>query len=208
MKVRSVVPWLVAAVCLSWLGSAQAAEDAIQVLRAAVDKDGKITPYVLGPNDLIQLHVLEEDYMNVQRRLGSDGRVSFPLIESMTLAGLTVEAATAQIRALLAQDYLVDPKVTLTVIEASPRTFNIIGAVKDGGAYPILGESISLVDAIAMAGGAAPGAKLSSVTVTRTEPGRPKQVQELNVEKMIKDPRTDAFRVRPGDTIFVPDKLF
>lgn len=207
MNLGTAARWLVAGMWLCCVGIASAAEDPVQALRNAVNREGAPTPYVLGPNDLIQLNVYGEEDLNVSRRIGSDGRVSFPLIEAVSLGGLTVDKAIKLIHEALAKDYLVDPKVTLTVLEASPRTFNIIGFVKSPGAYPIVGESIGLVAAIALAGGGTPDAKLTKVTVMRMSGGE-KKVVLIDAERMIKDPRTASFEVRPGDTIFIPDKVF
>jgi len=168
-----------------------------------------VRPYVLVPNDLVQLKVYQEDDLSVSVRVAPNGTATFPLIETVKIGGLTVEEAARVIREALARDYLVDPKVTLTVLEQAERTFSIIGFVQKPGAYAIVGaESVSLVQAIAMAGGGAPEAKLSKVTVMRPVAGQPNQIFVLDALKMIRDPNAAAFQVLPGDTVQVPDKIF
>jgi len=168
-----------------------------------------VSTYRLRASDRLQLHVYGEDDLNVTVQLDERGMATFPLIETVRLGGLTVAEATRAVREALARDYLVDPKVTLVVLERAGRTFNIIGFVRAPGPYPIVGrESISLVEAIAMAGGGTPEAKLTKVRVMRPVEGGENQIFQLDAQRMIRDPKSAGFLVLPGDTIEVPDKLF
>ncbi len=110
--------------------------------------------YVLRPNDTIRLEVYGEADLSVSVRILKTGHASFPLIGSLEISGLSVIAAAEKIRELYAKDYLVDPKLTLTVQEYATEFISVIGAVRNPGqiAMPVSGN-LDLAAAMATAGG-------------------------------------------------------
>jgi polysaccharide export outer membrane protein len=126
------------------------------------------TSYVLRPNDSIRVAVYEEPDLSVQIRILKTGEASFPLIGSVNVSGLSVSAAAAKIRDLYAQDYLVDPKVTLTVDEYATEFISIIGAVKSPGQIqiPVSGQ-LDLAAAMTTAGGLADDANPGDIQLVR-----------------------------------------
>ena len=124
--------------------------------------------YILRANDIIRLDVYEEPELSGAVRILKTGQVSFPLIGSLEISGLTIKAATAKIRSLYAADYLVDPKLTLTIQEYATDYIWVIGAVINAGqiAIPVSGH-IDLASAIATAGGISPSADTNSILLVR-----------------------------------------
>ncbi len=124
--------------------------------------------YTLRPNDTIRLAVYEEPDLSVQVRILKTGQASFPLIGSVEVGGLSVAAAAARIRELFAQDYLVDPKLTLTVDEYATEFISVIGAVKIPGQIPMpVSGQLDLASAMATAGGLADNADANSIQLVR-----------------------------------------
>ena len=110
--------------------------------------------YVLRPNDVIRLDVYQEPDLSGTVRILKTGHASFPLIDSVKISGLTVNAAATKIRNLFAKDYLVDPKLTLTVQNYATDYISVIGAVRNAGQIPIpISGNIDLAAAMATAGG-------------------------------------------------------
>src|SRR6185503_12481840 len=110
--------------------------------------------YRLCPNDLVRVKVFQEDDLTTEMRLGRDGSSTFPLLGVVNLAGKTVEEAAASLRDALGKDYLVNPQITLTVVEYAKRRFTVLGQVQKPGSYELPSEeSVTLLQAIAMAGG-------------------------------------------------------
>jgi len=133
-------------------------------VRAGTD-DGS---YVLHPNDTIRLAVFGEPDLAVQVRILKTGQASFPLIGSVEVGGLSVSAATAKIRELYDKDYLVDPKVTLTVDEYATEFISVIGAVKNPGQVPIpMSGNLDLASAVATVGGLADNADSNNIQLVR-----------------------------------------
>ena len=124
--------------------------------------------YVLRPNDTISLAVYQEPDLSVAVRILKTGEASFPLIGSVKVGGLTVAAAAAKIRELYASDYLVDPKLSLTVNEYATEFISVIGAVKNPGQFPIpVSGHLDLASAMATAGGLAENADPNGIQLVR-----------------------------------------
>ncbi len=130
------------------------------------------TTYILRPNDVVRLSVYEEPDLSVQVRILKTGQASFPLIGSVQIGALSVSAAATKIRDLYAKDYLVDPKLTLTVDEYATEFISVIGAVKSPGQIPMpVSGHLDLASAMATAGGIAENADANNIQLVRAAGG-------------------------------------
>lgn len=124
--------------------------------------------YILRPNDKVSLAVYEEPELSVEVRILKTGQASFPLIGPVKIGGLSVVEASTAIRDLYAKDYLVDPKITLSVDEYSTDFISVIGEVKQPGQIPIPQSGhLDLGSAIATAAGVTPNADTSKIQLIR-----------------------------------------
>src|SRR5437870_550631 len=120
--------------------------------------------YILSPNDQVSVEVFGEDDLRTNGRLNAEGNLSVPLLGSVHLAGLTLTQAAARLTDLYGRDYLVNPKLSVSLIGYARRRFTVLGEVNRPGSYEMpegSPEGVDLLEAIAMAGGytrtAAPG---------------------------------------------------
>jgi len=189
-------------------GSAAGAEDSlIDIVKAANSASSSGGIYRLSPNDVIKMKVFQEDDLATEARIGKDGTITVPLVGVVTLGGKTVEEATALLRESFGKDYLVNPQVTLTVAEYAKRRFTVLGQVQKPGTYDIPSEeSVTLLQAIAMAGGFTRLAVQGKVTVTRTLGG--KRTFTVDLKSATNDPGTKHFEVLPDDTVMVAERVF
>lgn len=128
--------------------------------------------YVIRPNDTISLLVYEEPDLSVQVNVLQTGQASFPLIGSVEVGGLSVDAAATKITELYAKDYLVEPRVTLTVDKYATDYISVIGAVKQPGQIPIpLSGDLDLGSAVASAGGIIENADQNNIQLVRAAGG-------------------------------------
>lgn len=133
-------------------------------LRAEV-ADGS---YILRPNDTIRLDVYEEADLSGVVRILKTGQASFPLIGSVQVGGLSVAAAAAKIRELYLKDYLVDPKVNLSVQEYATDYVSVIGAVRTPGQVPIpVAGNLDLAGVMASVGGLTENADPNRIQLVR-----------------------------------------
>lgn len=162
--------------------------------------------YVLRPGDVVQVKVYQEEDLTVLSRIGKDGTINMPLLGSVKVASNTVVRASAIIRDLLAKDFLVNPQVTLNVSEFAKRRFTVLGQVQRPGTYDMpADESVSLLQAIATAGGYTRIGNPRKVTVQRTE-GNENKVIRLDAEAMAQDKKQKTFEILSDDVIVVGEK--
>jgi len=164
--------------------------------------------YVLSTGDLLELKVYQEEDLTAKFRIARDATSNLPLIGNVSVGGKTVEEAIREIEELYNKDYLVNPQVTLTVLEHSKRRFTVLGQVQKPGAYEISTEQpVTLLQAIAMAGGYTRLANQSKVTVLRTVDGEKIPVV-IDVRKAAKNASSAPFLIQAEDTITVPERVF
>jgi protein involved in polysaccharide export with SLBB domain len=164
--------------------------------------------YRLAADDLLDFRVFQEPELDAVIRVAGDGNAIFPLVGSVPIAGKTVGQATELLRQRYMGGYLVNPQVTLTVRTYARKVFTILGQVQRPGSYPIEGSaSISLLDAIGMAGGYTRIANPGKVTVKRRVGGQ-ETVIRVDAKKMARSSADSAFLVLPGDTITVGESIF
>lgn len=150
--------------------------------------------YVLGVGDRIKLTVYGEGDLSGDYDVGSTGIIALPLIGDIQAAGHPIRAFENAVRGRLAQGYLRDPRVSAQVINYRP--FFILGEVAKPGSYPYV-NGMSILNAVALAGGYSYRADKSDVKLTRAnDPAR----GEISV------PETAV--VMPGDIIRVPERFF
>ena len=114
------------------------------------------------------MQVFQEDDLTRDVRLSQEYTVTLPLIGTVNLKDKTVRQAGELIRDLYNRDYLVNPQVSVIVLEYATRTVNVLGAVNTPGAVSFPPEQpMTLLDAIAKAGGFSRLADRSKVKLTR-----------------------------------------
>jgi polysaccharide export outer membrane protein len=151
---------------------------------------------VLRNNDLIKVTVFQEDDMTTETRISKSGYITLPLLGAIQLSGKSVSDATNEIRTKLDKDYIINPQVTLTVMQYAEQWVTVLGEVQKPGQVEIPPEGgLDLLGAIALAGGYTRVADPSHVIVRRVIDGRD-------------DTQVQEFLVQPGDRISVGESMF
>ena len=165
-------------------------------------------PYLISPDDVIWLKVYQEEDLETKLKVTKDGTVTLPLLGAVTIGGKTVEEASGLIRTMLDRRFLVNPQVSLSIVEYSKRKFTVLGQVQRPGIYEYSAEQpMTLLQAVAMAGGFTRQAAAGKVTVQRIEQGRIRS-HKVGEEAMMRDSFALPFEIQPDDTINVGTKLF
>jgi polysaccharide export outer membrane protein len=173
------------------------------------------TDYRIGPNDLLEFDVFGVPDMKRTVRVNSSGQVSLPLIGAVPLAGLTAQQAEALLAQRYGEKYLQNPNISLFIKEYTTQRVTIEGAVLKPGIYPVTGQ-ISLLRALALAGGYAQYADLREIMLYRQGPDGKQQSQTFNLEQVrageVPDPsiqsddvivvKRDARRTSLRDSLF------
>jgi polysaccharide export outer membrane protein len=196
-----------------------AAVSLVMALAGCADKPGGPIPYnvALAPPDQPRALSLEENYriapldtvtVNVfrQKDLSGDyevdltGRISMPLIGSIEAVDLTTAQLDQKLTAAYGKKYLVNPDVAVGVKSSTRRAVTVDGAVKSSGSYPVNGP-LTLLQAIALSGGASEDANLRRVAVFRTVSGQ-RQAAAFDLQRIRRGQAADP-AIYAGDIVVV-----
>ena len=108
--------------------------------------------YKIGPEDLLEVSVFEEEKLNKTVRVSLQGNISLPLLGILKVKGLTANELEKEISDLLAEKYLQDPHANVFIKEYRNQRISVIGAVEKPGVYDVTGQK-TILDMLAMAGG-------------------------------------------------------
>lgn len=116
---------------------------------------GEIGPdYVIGPEDILSIEVLNVPEMKQTVRVDNDGTITVKLLGQVKASGLTAKQLKAELQNEWGKDELVNPEVEIFVREFHGRPVSVIGAVDKPGLYQLPGPR-TLIEVLAMAGGLA-----------------------------------------------------
>ena len=136
---------------------------------AAVEAPSRHDVYRIGPNDVIRIQVFGEEDLTIERQVGGDGKIDYPLLGTVQVQGKSVEELQQYLTARLAKGYLRNPKVNVSI--ARHRNFYVSGEVKTPGGYPYE-EGLTIQKALSIAGGFTEKAEKQGLKVTRLTEGR------------------------------------
>jgi len=158
---------------------------------------------VIGASDVLAINVWKEPDVSRVIPVRSDGRISLPLAGELQAAGETPKQLEQEISKRLAS-YISEPEVTVIVQESKSRRINILGMVAKPGSY-LLANSMTVLDAIAIAGGFKDFAKQKNIYVLRQGSNGAQTRLPFNYKDVIKGKNTNQnVQLEPGDTVVVP----
>lgn len=157
--------------------------------------------YRVGPNDLLDIEVLDLDNSKRTVRVNAAGAITLPLIGAVVVAGLTAQQVEARLATKYSEKYLQDPQVSVFIKEFTTERITIDGAVVKPGIYPLTGQ-ITLLRALALAGGFGPIAESSEVMLFRVSEKGERQVATFDVDK-IRAGKSDDPVIKGDDLIVV-----
>jgi polysaccharide export outer membrane protein len=153
------------------------------------------TQYSLGAGDLIRITVFEEEDLSFDELLvGDRGVISYPFLDEIKVEGNSTKELEQKIIDGLIGDYLIDPKVTVSIIEY--RNFYVNGEVEDPGGFPFK-PGLSVRKAISLAGGLTDRASKSNIFIVHDDDNE-KTPNRVTLNS----------RVKPGDSITIEQSFF
>ena len=147
---------LCTAFALLGVGSPARAQPAVAALATNAPNAPAPNEYRLGSGDVIRISVFQNPDLTLETRVTEAGIVSFPLLGSLRLGGLSVTGAEKLIAdGLRSGNFVKSPQVTLVVLQVRGNQASVLGQVNRPGRYPLEVADMRLTDLLAMAGGAA-----------------------------------------------------
>jgi polysaccharide export outer membrane protein len=163
-----------------------------------------VNKLALGPGDKLNLTVFYGSHsLQAAYALDNSGQISVQYIGAVAAGGKTAEQVRDEIQKRLADGFLNDPIVSLTITEINSLSLSISGMVAKTGAVKFT-PGMTITEVIARSGGFTPMARKNMVRVTRVLNGV-KETYKLPVERMAEGDRPN-FPMLPGDEVFVPER--
>lgn len=166
----------------------------VLILLASLAAAQQATSYILAPGDRIAISVFGQADLSVEFTLGDNGALNYPFLGEIRIAGLTMPELEQRIADGLRGDYLIDPDVTVSMVQYRPFFLN--GEVNRPGGYPYQ-PGLTLEKALALAGGLSQRAAPDKIVVKR---GNESSNGVVDIKM------SDA--VHAGDVITVPESFF
>jgi len=161
--------------------------------------------YVIGPQDNLSIIVTDEADLTGKYRVDTDGTISMPYLSRVPVAGLSLAEAQDKITAMLKKDFLRNPQVRIEVDQFKARSVLMTGEVRQQGKVTLPGTTMSLLEALALAGSATQNASNEVLIMHPPKPGEkaPEPIvvnrRDLELGKVGRD-----IALQDGDIVNVP----
>src|SRR5580765_7850255 len=165
--------------------------------------------YHLGLGDKLRIEVYRDNQLSQSVQIRPDGKITLPLIGDLEANGRT----PIELRDLIARqlkDYMTNPVVTVIVVETKAPVAYVMGEVNHPGAVPLQDEQLTVLQALALAGGLKDFADVKNIHILRRTPNgaeksgkKTEQTISFNYKDAIKG--AAPVYLYPGDTVVVPD---
>jgi polysaccharide export outer membrane protein len=159
----------------------------------------------IGVDDVFDVKVVGETDMTSNYRVAVDGTIDFPYVGRLKVAGLTPGEVQQLLTKELREGYLVAPQVLVMMHEWNSRKIAVLGQVNKPGSVTYF-PRMTVMDAIAAAGGFTPVAAQNSVKLRREIGGRT-QSATCRVSD-ISEGRAPNVELKPRDVLFVEERIF
>lgn len=177
-----------------------------RAVAAALDQAAAGAPpaegdYKIGPGDKLRIEVYKDTQLSQSVQVRPDGKITLPLIGDLPATGNTPLELRDAIAGKL-KEYINKPSVTVIVVEATAATAFVMGEVNHPGAVSLQGGPLTVIQALALAGGLKDFADVKGIRILRkTASGA--QTIAFNYKEAIRG--STPVYLRPGDTVVVPD---
>jgi polysaccharide export outer membrane protein len=156
--------------------------------------------YRMGAEDVLEVFVWKEPELSTTVTIRPDGRISLPLASELEASGKTAAELQAEITVRLSK-YVVQPVVNVMVKQVNSLKISVLGEVRRPDVYRIKNR-VTVLDAIAMAGGFTDLARPNKVIVLRNTATGPQRIK-VNIKQLVDDNSIAPFFLQTLDTVYV-----
>ena len=156
--------------------------------------------YRIAPMDTVSVKVFRMPDLSGDYQVDLTGQISMPLIGEVRVVDMTTAQLDDQLTRKFGEKYLENPDISVGLKDSARRKITVDGAVKSAGAFPS-SDQMSLMQAIALAGGVSEDANTRRIAVFRTIDGK-RQAAAFDLASIRRGEVTDP-KIYPGDIIVV-----
>ncbi len=150
--------------------------------------------YLLGTGDIVRIQVYNEKDLYLETRVSDTGTISYPFLGELAVKGISLTKLEALITSRLKGDYLINPKVSIDMIEY--RQFYVNGEIENAGGFPYQ-PGLTVRKAISLAGGFKERASKDKIYIIHDD-STTSEATKVTLDEA----------VRPGDIITVEQSFF
>ncbi len=165
--------------CATTNTTSKTAEETALSVSDEVPKEVKVTEFILGPGDKIEILVYRHDDLKRTVQIDTSGKITYPLVGDVQAAGVSIFQLRDRIRDGLSK-YIINPQVSVAVTSVQSQKVIVLGEVKNPGLFALEG-TMNALEAISRAGGFGLDAKQNSVLLIRGGLEKPELVK-LNLK--------------------------
>lgn len=188
MSARVLFAWGIVCLYLAMAVAAQA-EDPAQ-------------DYQLGPGDVLEISVWDDENLHREVKVRPDGKISFPLLGDVQAAGRSVSELKQEMESRM-QEYVPDAPITVILMELGHPRIYVVGKVEQPGPF-MMDSKLSVIQALAMAGGLTKFAKKGDILILRGQ-GEEQEVLRFDYGDLEQGRNLEQnVQLQPGDTVVVP----
>jgi polysaccharide export outer membrane protein len=169
------------------------------------------TDYTIGAQDVLTITVYDQADLSGKFTVDADGTLTFPLIGRVKAGGLTLRGLEEDLRKKLADGYLRNPQVSVSMEQYRSQRIFVMGEVRAPGAYQLAGD-MTIIEAIARAGSTTPQAA-DEVMIVRPKEGKTdgpvlatddnSEVIRVNLREIQEGALSKNVQLLDGDTLVV-----
>jgi polysaccharide export outer membrane protein len=188
------------AIALATLAASALVVKAADIPKESPSKSLNSSEYRLGPEDVIEVFVWKEPDLSTTVVVRPDGRISLPLANELEASGKTAEELQKEIAERLRR-YLSEPMVNVMVKQINSVKISVLGEVRKPDVYRIKNR-VTVLDALAMAGGFTDLARPNRVVVLRNTAAGQQHIK-IDIKQVVADDHSKPFYLEPLDTVYV-----
>ncbi|MDM8522632.1 polysaccharide biosynthesis/export family protein [Desulfococcaceae bacterium HSG8] len=178
-------------------------KDPSEITEQDLPEERFIQDYIMGPGDVLDISVWKNKDMSRTLTVLPDGKVAFPLIGEVIVAGKTVAQLKTELENRLSPRFILNPVLSVEIRQVNSMLIYIIGKVNHPGRFA-LNANINVLQALSMAGGLNVFAKRNEIKIFREE-GRRTRIFEFRYDDVSYGENLEQnIRLRRGDVIVVP----
>lgn len=164
----------------------------------------KVSEYVFGIGDSLDVSIYRNDDLKISTKISPSGTIMFHLIGEVQAAGKSISAFQEELKVRFSK-YLVDPQITISVTTVQSSKVVVLGEVRTPGVY-LLDTELTIMDAVAKAGGWTTDAKMSNIILLRNVSGKV-ETQSLDMETALAGGSFSQNKpLQRNDIVYVPTK--
>lgn len=180
---------------------------AIPISWAQPDSTGsKSSKYTLGPDDVVKITVTNHPEFTGTFSINTEGKIQYAYGAEVSVNGLTKERLKGKIEGIVST-YVNAPEVSVIITEYKSKVFYVLGEIAKPGQYHMHSESITLKEAVTMAGLPTQAASLrkAKIFASRNNGGGTKEVDLYDV--LYSGEQMEDIVLNPGDSLYIPAAL-